>query len=210
MQKSQFSQTKLPDLILFWDLGKNGCTRSWNKIRSEKIDSPIKEISDDNNDNKNYNNFYICIKINLIYRRISAGRKPLPFKKEALECPASEGCSLHDLMNHFLRDEMAIQTPVTTLPEIMHISYAMYRTKSYEFRQMAFDLNCTKRDVLVMEGMNPSKCLAGHFWLAARHVICGSPPSPDNNSPDDMCNNKTGDTTIDPSMTQIENINNKR
>ena len=133
---------------------------------------------------------------------MSAGRKALPFKKkEDLECPASEGHSLHDLMNCFLRDEMAILTPITTLPEMMHIHYTMHKTRTYKFKQMAYDLSSTKRDVLVMEGMDPLNCLTGCFWLATRHLF-GGQPSPDNNSPDDTLNKKTGDTSIKPSMNQ--------
>ena len=94
----------------------------------------------------------------------------MPFMKEDLECPESEGCSLYDQMNHFLQEEMYVSTHITTLHRLRDICYAMTKTSRFESKQLAYDLNSTDRDEIIMEGIDLCKCLLGKLQSHSNYV----------------------------------------
>lgn len=84
-----------------------------------------------------------------------------------LERPASEGRSLHDLVNRFLRSEMEVPTPVTELPSLSAIIKAMERTEDENYKEFIFDLASTKIESILPHGLPVEKNLFGLFWKAA-------------------------------------------
>mmetsp|Transcript_12680 Transcript_12680/g.23765 ORF Transcript_12680/g.23765 Transcript_12680/m.23765 type:complete len:377 (-) Transcript_12680:42-1172(-) len=94
-------------------------------------------------------------------------RKALPFSRQDLERPSSEGRSLHDIVNRFLRSEMKIATPVRELPPLSAIVSAMEKTKIQEFKEFIYDLSSTKIDTILPIGVPPEMNIVGLFWKAA-------------------------------------------
>lgn len=102
---------------------------------------------------------------------MQAPRKASPFTMQDLERPASEGRSLHDLVNRFLRSEMEVPTPVTVLPSLPAIIKAMERTKDEHYKEFIFDLASTKIESILPRGVPVETNLFGLFWKAATTTI---------------------------------------
>ena len=102
-----------------------------------------------------------------------ASPKAVPFGKEDLERPSSEGRSLHDTASFFLRTVMSLETPIRNLPKSSEVQKAFGNLdpeKDGVAYQMMIDLQATPLEALWPGMRSPPATKEGVLWNAVNKL----------------------------------------